>query len=71
MSVGGIFAKADVCDDEEIWEASAEEANGGDDRAAGVIGGCAEGVFSAGDYRDAKEDDGAEAFAYQRFEVGN
>lgn len=64
MSVGGIFAEADVCNDEEVWEVGAEEADRGNDRAAGVIGGGAEGVFGARDNRNAEEDDGAEAFAY-------
>ena len=63
MAMGGIFAEADVGGDEEVWEAGAEEADGGDDGAAGVVGGGAEGVFDAGGDGDAEEDDGAEAFA--------
>ena len=48
VAVGGVFAEADVGDDEEVGEAAAEEADGLDDGAVGVVGGGAEGIFDVG-----------------------
>ena len=69
MAVGGVFAKADVSYDKEVGEALAEEANGGDDGASGVICSGAEGIFGTGGDRDAEEDNGAETSADEGFEV--
>ena len=69
VAVGGVFAEADVCNNEEVGETGTEQADGGDDGAAGVVGGGAKGVFGVGGYGNTKEDDGAEAFADKRFEV--
>ena len=71
VAVGGIFAQADVGDDEELGKAGAEEADGLDDGALWVVGGCAEGVFGAWGDGDAEEDDGSETFADERFEEGD
>ena len=62
MAVGSVFAKADVGNDEEVWEGVAEEADGGDDGAGRVVGGCAEGVLCGGGERDAEKDYRAETF---------
>ncbi len=69
VAMGSIFAQANVCDNEEVGEASAKEADGCDDGAAGLVGGGAEGVFGARGYRYSEEDDGAEALADEGFEV--
>lgn len=45
VAVGGIFAEADVGDDEEIWKGTAQETDGGNDGAGWVIGGRAEGIL--------------------------
>ena len=65
MTMGGIFAQADVNDDEEVGVGFAEEADSGDDGAVLVVGCGAEGVFCVGSERDAEENDGAEAFGYE------
>ena len=69
MAVGGVFAEADVGDDEEGGEAGSEEANGLDDRALGIVSCGAEGVFNVGSDGNAEEDYGAEAFANERLEM--
>ena len=69
VAVGGVFTEADVCDDEEVREAPAQEADGGNNGATGVISGGAEGVFGARGNGDTEENDGAEAFADEWFEV--
>ena len=71
MPVGSVFAKTDVGDDVEIWEARADEADGLDDGAFGVVGGGAKGVFGARFERHAEEDHGAEPAADEGFEVGD
>ena len=69
MAMGGVFAEADVGDDEEGGEAGPEEANGLDDGAIGVVGCGTESVFDVGGDGNAEEDYGAEAFANERLEV--
>ena len=69
MAVGGVFAEADVGDDEEGGEAGSEEADSLDDGAMGVVGRGAEGVFDVGSDGNTEEDYGAEAFADERFEM--
>ena len=69
MAVGGVLAKADVGDDEERGKASAEETDGLNDWALGIICCGAEGIFDVGRYWDAEKDYGAEAFPDERFEV--
>lgn len=71
MAVGGVFAKADVGDDEEGGEAGAEEADGLDDGAEGVVGRGAEGVFGGGVERHPEQNYGAEAFRDEGLEVGD
>lgn len=71
VAVGGVFAEADVGNDEELRKAGAEEADGLDDGALWVVGGCAEGVFGAGGDGHAEEDDGSETFSDERFEEGD
>ena len=56
MAVGGVFAEADIADDEEGGEVLAEEADAEDDGAGGVVGGGAEGVFGGGVEGHAEED---------------
>ena len=69
MTVRGVFAEADVGDDEEGGEAGSEEADSLNDGAMGVVGRGAEGVFDVGSDGNAEEDYGAEAFADERFEM--
>ena len=69
MTMGGVFAEADVGDDEERGEAGPEKADGLDDGALGVVGCGAEGVFDVGSDGNAEEDYGAEAFANERLEM--
>ena len=69
MAVGGVFAEADVSNDEERGEAGSEEADSLDDGAMRVVGRGAEGVFDVGSDGNAEEDYGAEAFADERFKM--
>ena len=71
VAVRGVFAEADVGDDEEGGEVAAQEADGLDDGAVGVVGGGAEGVFDVGAQGHAEEDDGFEAFVDEGREVGD
>lgn len=71
VAVGGVLAKADVGDDEEGGKAGAEKTNGLNHWTLRVIGCSAEGVFNIWRDRDAEEDYRAEAFPYERFEVGD
>lgn len=71
VAVGCVFAEADVDDDEELWEALAEETDGGHDGAFWVVGGGAEGIFGAGCEGDAEEDHGFKALADEGLEVGD
>lgn len=67
--MGGVLAKADVGDDEERREASAEETDGLNDWPSGFIGCGSEGVFDIWGDRDTEENHGTEAFPYKRFKV--
>ena len=69
MAVRGVFAQADVGDDEKAREAAAEEADGLDDGTFWVVGGSAQGVFDVGAHGYAEEDHGLQAFADEGFEV--
>ena len=69
VAVGGIFAEADVGDDEEGGEAGAEETDGLNDWTLGVIGCGTKGVFDIWCDGNTEEDHGTEAFPYQGFEV--
>ena len=69
MAMGGVFAEADVGDDEEGGEAGPEEADGLDDGALGVVSCGAKGIFDVGSNGNAEKDYGAEAFANKRLEV--
>ena len=70
VTVGSVLAETDVGDDEERGEAGAKKSDGLDDRALGVVGGGAEGVFDVGGNGDTKEDYRTETFLYERFEMG-
>ena len=70
VSVAGVLAQADVCDDEEVWEVAAKESDGLDDRTLWVVGCCAESVFCAVRGGYAEENYGAEAFGDEGFKVG-
>ncbi|MCJ1486614.1 hypothetical protein MMC06_006792 [Schaereria dolodes] len=69
VPVAGVFAEADVGDDEQAGKAGFDQLDGLDDGAVGVVGGGAEGVFRAGLEGHAEEDDGAETFADEGGEV--
>lgn len=69
VAMGGVLAEADVGDDKERGEASAEETDRLNDWTLRVVGCCSEGVLNIWRDRDTKEDYGAEAFPYKRFEV--
>lgn len=71
MAVRGVFTEADIGDDEEAGEAAAQEADGLDDGALGVVGGGAEGVFDVGAHGHAEENYGFQAFADEGLEVGD
>lgn len=71
VAVRSVFAEADVDGDEELWEALAEETDGGHDGAFWVVGGGSESIFGARGERDTEEHDGFEAFADERLEVGD
>lgn len=71
MAVRSVFAEADVCDDEEGREPSAEKTDGLNDRTLWVIGCGAERIFGVGRYRDTEENDGAETFPHEWLEVGD
>jgi hypothetical protein len=66
-----IFAKTNVGDDEELWEALAQETDGGNDGSFWIIGGCSKSILYAGRKWDTKEYDGAEALSDERFEEGD
>lgn len=57
VAVGGVFAETDVGDDEEGGEGGAQECDGADDGARGVVGRRAQGIFGVGGERDAEEND--------------
>ena len=69
MAVGGVFAEADIRDDEEGGEAGTEELDGLNDGTLGVVGCGAEGIFDVGSDGNAEEDYGAETFADERLKV--
>ena len=69
VAMGGVLAEADIGDDEERGEASAEETDGLNDWTLRVVGCCTEGILNIWRDGDTKEDYGAEAFPYKRFEV--
>ena len=69
LAMGGVFAEANIGDDEEGGEAGPEEADGLDDGAMGIVGRSAEGVFDVGSNGHAEKDYGAEAFANERLKV--
>ena len=69
MAVGSIFAEANVGDDEKRGEAGAEETDGLNDWALGVVGCGTKGVFDIGGDRDTEEDYGTKAFSHKGFEV--
>ena len=69
MAMGGVFAEADIGDDEEGREAGPEEADGLDDGAVGVVGCGAESVFDVRSDGNAEEYYGTEAFANKRVEM--
>lgn len=71
MAVGGVFAEADVGDDEERGEAGAEETDGLHDWSLGVVRCGAKGVFDIRGHGDTEEDYGLQAFSDKRFEVGD
>lgn len=71
MAMGGVFAEADVGNDEEGREASAKETDGLNDWALGVVRCGTESVLNVWQNWDTKEDDGPEAFPYERVEVRN
>ena len=71
MAVGSVLAKTDVGDDEERGEAGAKKTDGLYDRALGVVGCGAKGVFDVWGDGDTKEDYGTETFPYERFEMGD
>ena len=71
MTVGGIFAKADIGDDVERRKAVSEEADGLNDGTLRVVGCGAKSVFGIGFEGDAKEDDRSEAFGDEGLDVGN
>ena len=71
VAVGGVFAEADVGDDEEGGEPGTKETDGLNDWTLGVVGGGAEGIFDVGSDRYTKEDYGSEALPDKRFEVRN
>lgn len=62
MSVRSVFAEADVGNNKQRGKFYAQEANGLNYGAFGVVGRGAKWVLRAGGYGDAKKDDGAEAF---------
>ncbi len=69
MAMGGVFAEADIGDDEEGGEAGPDEANGLDDGAMRVVGCGTESVFDVRSDGDAEKDYGTEAFANERIKV--
>lgn len=71
VAVGGVFAEADVGDDEESGKAGAEETDGLHDWSLGVVRCGAEGIFDVWGHGDAEEDYGLQAFSYERVEVGD
>ena len=71
VAVGGVFAEADVGDDEEGGKAGAEETDGLNDWTLGVVRCGAEGIFDIRGHGDTEEDYGLQAFSYERFEVGD
>lgn len=71
VTMGSIFTQTDISDDEEEREFRAEETNGLDDRAIGVVGRRAKGVFGVGGGGHTKENDGAESLADEGGEVGD
>jgi hypothetical protein len=68
MTMGRIFAKTNVSDDEKLWEALAQETDGGHDGPFWIIGGRSKSILYAGGKWDTKEYDGAEALSDERFE---
>lgn len=69
VAVGGVLAEADIGDDEERGKAGAKETDGLNDWTLRVVGCGAKGVLDVWGDRDTEEDDGTEAFPYERFEV--
>jgi hypothetical protein len=66
-----IFAKTNIGDDEELREALTQKTDRGDDWAFRVISRSAKSIFNARCNWYAKENDGSEAFANERFQEGD
>ena len=71
VAVGCVLAETDVGDNEERGEAGAKKTDGLYDRALGIVGCGAEGVFDVWGDGNTKEDYGTETLPYERFEMGD
>ena len=71
MSVRGIFAKADICNDKKLREALLDEADTGNDGTFWIIGSGTESILHIWLEGYAKKYDGSETFPDEGFEVGD
>ena len=65
VSVGSVFAEADIGDDVHVGELLANEANGLNDGALGIVCRSTQSILGRWRKGDAKEDNGAQAFVDQ------
>jgi hypothetical protein len=71
MAVRSILAETDVDGNEQLREPLAQKTDSGNDGPLWIIGRGSKGILDPRGDRYAKEDDGAETFADEGFEVGN
>jgi hypothetical protein len=71
VAVGCVLAEADVGGDEEVGEAAAEQPDGLDHGALGVVCVAAESVLCVGEQRHAEKNDRLQALLDQRLQVGH
>ena len=69
MAVRGVFAEADVGNDEEGGKAGAEETDGLNDWTLGIIGCCTKGIFDVWGDRNTEENYRTKTFPYKGLEM--
>ena len=69
VTMGGVFAKADISNNKEGWEARSQQLNGLDDRTLRVVSSGAKGIFGTMGDGYTEENDRTKAFVYKRGEV--
>jgi hypothetical protein len=69
--MGCVFAEADVCNNEQLWEALLDEADTGHDGTFWIIGSGTKSIFNIWSQGNAEEYNGSKTFANKRFEMSN